>query len=131
MAQHDILVRSLKEVAEDAEGENGGWKIKLLNAQDIRFCAHISRRGRESGMNSKTKAVPRRKCSKGWAMLSEACKGTPRRRMSEGLVGQCILAKRLRLAFWCRKGSLWCDCPSIRSSGVDGKAHCGPTYGIG
>jgi hypothetical protein len=28
MAQHDILVRSLKKVAEDAEGENGGWKIK-------------------------------------------------------------------------------------------------------
>jgi hypothetical protein len=31
MAQHDILVRSLKKVAEDAEGENGGWKIKLIN----------------------------------------------------------------------------------------------------
>ena len=30
MAQHDILVRSLKNVAEDAEGENGGWKIKLI-----------------------------------------------------------------------------------------------------
>jgi hypothetical protein len=30
MAQHNILVRSLKKVAEDAEGENGGWKIKLI-----------------------------------------------------------------------------------------------------
>jgi hypothetical protein len=30
MAQHDILVRSLKKVAEDAEGENGGLKIKLI-----------------------------------------------------------------------------------------------------
>jgi hypothetical protein len=30
MAQHDILVRSLKKVAEDAEGENGGWSIKLI-----------------------------------------------------------------------------------------------------
>jgi hypothetical protein len=30
MAQPDILVRSLKKVAEDAEGENGGWKIKLI-----------------------------------------------------------------------------------------------------
>jgi hypothetical protein len=30
MAQRDILVRSLKKVAEDAEGENGGWKIKLI-----------------------------------------------------------------------------------------------------
>ena len=30
MAQHDILIRSLKKVAEDAEGENGGWKIKLI-----------------------------------------------------------------------------------------------------
>jgi hypothetical protein len=30
MAQHDILVRSLKKEAEDAEGENGGWKIKLI-----------------------------------------------------------------------------------------------------
>ena len=30
MAQHDILVRSLKNVAEDAEGENGGWKIKVI-----------------------------------------------------------------------------------------------------
>jgi hypothetical protein len=29
MAQHDILVRSLKKVAEDAEDENGGWKIPL------------------------------------------------------------------------------------------------------
>ncbi len=28
MAQHDILIRSLKKVAEDAEGENGGWKMK-------------------------------------------------------------------------------------------------------
>jgi hypothetical protein len=30
MAQHDILVRSLKKVAGDAEVENGGWKIKLI-----------------------------------------------------------------------------------------------------
>ena len=30
MAQHDILVRSLTKVAEDAEGENEGWKIKLI-----------------------------------------------------------------------------------------------------
>ena len=30
MAQHDILVRSLKKVAEDGEGENGVWKIKLI-----------------------------------------------------------------------------------------------------
>jgi hypothetical protein len=30
MAQHDILARSLKQVAEDAEDENGGWKIKLI-----------------------------------------------------------------------------------------------------
>ena len=30
MAQHDILFRSLKKVAEDAEGENGGWKIKII-----------------------------------------------------------------------------------------------------
>jgi hypothetical protein len=30
MAQHNILVRSLKKVAEDAEGENGGWNIKLI-----------------------------------------------------------------------------------------------------
>ena len=30
MAQDDILVPSLKKVAEDAEGDNGGWKIKLI-----------------------------------------------------------------------------------------------------
>ena len=30
MAQHDILVRSLTKVAEDAEGENEAWKIKLI-----------------------------------------------------------------------------------------------------
>ena len=30
MAQPNILVRSLKKVAEVAEGENGGWKIKLI-----------------------------------------------------------------------------------------------------
>ena len=30
MAQHDILVRSLKKVAEDGESENGVWKIKLI-----------------------------------------------------------------------------------------------------
>jgi hypothetical protein len=30
MAQHDILARSLKKVAEDEEVENGGWKIKLI-----------------------------------------------------------------------------------------------------
>jgi hypothetical protein len=30
IAQLDILVRSLKKVAKDAEGENGGWKIKLI-----------------------------------------------------------------------------------------------------
>ena len=29
MAQNDILVRSLRKVAEDEEGENGGWKIML------------------------------------------------------------------------------------------------------
>ncbi len=29
-AQHDVLVRSLEKVAEDAEGENRGWKIKLI-----------------------------------------------------------------------------------------------------
>jgi hypothetical protein len=35
MAQHDILVQSLKKLAEDAEGENGGWKIKLINLHDV------------------------------------------------------------------------------------------------
>jgi hypothetical protein len=30
MAQHDICIRSLERVAEDAEGENGGWKMKLI-----------------------------------------------------------------------------------------------------
>ena len=30
MDQHDILVQSLKKVAEDEKGENGGWKIKLI-----------------------------------------------------------------------------------------------------
>jgi hypothetical protein len=30
MDQHDILVRSLKKVAEDAEGENGGWMMWCL-----------------------------------------------------------------------------------------------------
>jgi hypothetical protein len=29
-AQHDVLVRSLEKVAEEAEGENKGWKIKLI-----------------------------------------------------------------------------------------------------
>ena len=33
-----------------------------------------------------------------WAILSEACMKTTRRRMSEGFVGQC-LARRLTLAF--------------------------------
>ena len=42
-------------------------------------------------MNFKTKAVQGRKYSKGWAIWSEECKRTTRRRMSEGLVGQCIM----------------------------------------
>jgi hypothetical protein len=29
-AQHEVLVRSLEKVAEEAEGENRGWKIKLI-----------------------------------------------------------------------------------------------------
>jgi hypothetical protein len=29
-AQHDVLVRSLEKVAEEAEAENRGWKIKLI-----------------------------------------------------------------------------------------------------
>jgi hypothetical protein len=29
-AQHDILIKSLEKVAGEAEGENGGWKIKLM-----------------------------------------------------------------------------------------------------
>ena len=29
-AQHDIIIRSLEKVAGEAEGENGGWKIKLI-----------------------------------------------------------------------------------------------------
>ena len=29
-AQHDVLIRSLEKVAGEAEGENGGWKIKLI-----------------------------------------------------------------------------------------------------
>jgi hypothetical protein len=103
MAQHDILVRSLTKVAEDAEGENGGWKIKLIifvggtsgcthrllmtisrnfrslskkemrlgkvsfmscSTHKIRFCVRISRRGRESGVNVKTKKMQRMKYSK-------------------------------------------------------------------
>ena len=31
IAQHDIFIRSLKKVAEEAEGENEGWKIKLIS----------------------------------------------------------------------------------------------------
>jgi hypothetical protein len=61
------------------------------------------------------------KYSKGWANLSEACMKTTRRRMSEGLEGQYILARRLTLAFGCKKGSLRYGGPSTRSSGVDGK----------
>ena len=30
MGQLDILIRSLENVAGEAEGENGGWKIKLI-----------------------------------------------------------------------------------------------------
>ena len=29
-AQHDILIRSLEKVAGEGEGENEGWKIKLI-----------------------------------------------------------------------------------------------------
>jgi hypothetical protein len=29
-AQHNILVKSLEKVADEAVGENGGWKIKLV-----------------------------------------------------------------------------------------------------
>jgi hypothetical protein len=29
-AKHDILIKSLERVARDAEGENGGWKIRLI-----------------------------------------------------------------------------------------------------
>jgi hypothetical protein len=49
--------------------------------------------------NVKTKELPRMKYSKGWAILNESCMRTTIRRMSEGLVGQCILARRLKLAF--------------------------------
>jgi len=28
--QHDILIKSLEKVAKDAEGDNGGWKIRLI-----------------------------------------------------------------------------------------------------
>jgi hypothetical protein len=50
-------------------------------------------------MNGKTKAVSWRKYSKDWSSLSEVCMRTTRQRMSEGLVGQCILARRLTMAF--------------------------------
>ena len=30
--QHDILIKSLEKMASDAEGENKGWKIKLMEA---------------------------------------------------------------------------------------------------
>ena len=49
-------------------------------------------------LNGKTKAVLRRKYSKGWAILNEAWRRTTRRRKSEGLVGQW-LARRLTSAF--------------------------------
>ena len=29
-AQHGVLIRSFEKVAGEAEGENGGWKIKLI-----------------------------------------------------------------------------------------------------
>ena len=29
-AQHDVLVKSLEKVAEEAEGESAGWKVKLI-----------------------------------------------------------------------------------------------------
>jgi hypothetical protein len=82
-------------------------------------------------MNGKTKTVLRRKYSKGCAILSDACMRTTRQRMSEGLVGQCRLARRLTLAFWYRKGSLVYGCPSTRGSEAVGKVHHGLTYGIG
>jgi hypothetical protein len=30
MGQHDMLIRSLEKVAGDEEGDDGGWKIKLI-----------------------------------------------------------------------------------------------------
>ena len=50
-------------------------------------------------MNGKIKAVSRRKYSKGWAILNEVGRRTTRWRTSEGLVGQCKLAKRLTMSF--------------------------------
>ena len=48
LAQHDILIRSLKKVEEEAEGENGGLKIEPilfeLNAQDTALCSYFTQR---------------------------------------------------------------------------------------
>jgi hypothetical protein len=51
MTQHDILVRSLKKVAEVAEGENVGWKIKL-----IIFVGSMSGSVHAQDLNVKTRA---------------------------------------------------------------------------
>jgi len=64
--------------------------------------------------------------SKGWAILSEACKRTTTENKCR-TPGRCILARMLALALCSRKGSLGCGSPGTRRSEVDGKAHCGPT----
>jgi hypothetical protein len=127
-----------------AEGENGEWKelqvieskrnairkglvYELLNAQDTVLCSYFAQRSGERN-EWQTQGGAAEEVFQG---LSEACMMTTRQRMSEGLAGQCILARRLTLAFWRRKGSLEYGCPSTRSSGADGKAHYGLTYGIG
>jgi len=117
---HRLLMTISRNFRSLSQKEMRLGKVSFMSCSThkIRFCVRISRRGRESGVSVKTQEVPRIKYSKGWAILSEACMRTSRRWMSEGLVGQCILAKRLTLAFWSRKGSLGYGFPSTRSTGV-------------
>jgi hypothetical protein len=50
-------------------------------------------------MNGKIKAVSRRMYSKDWTILNKVGRRTTRWRTSEGLVGQCKLARKLTMAF--------------------------------
>jgi hypothetical protein len=126
MAQHDILVRSLKKVAGDAEGERGGWKIKL-----IIFVGSTSGSVHAQTLNDNLKEL----------QVTESKRNAIRKDLVRELLNAqdtvlcSYFAQRSRERSECRQnqggaadskgwGSLGYGCPRTRSSRVDGKAHC-------
>jgi hypothetical protein len=91
-------LKELQVIASKRNAIRKGLVYELLNAQDTVLCSYFEQRSGERN-EWQNQGGAAEEVFQGLGNFDWVCKRTTRQRMSKELVGQCILARRLTLAF--------------------------------